>query len=94
MKGPLLTGHAQARVQQRGIPPLILEWLLAYGATKADHRGAEIRYFDRQSRRRLGNAVGHQVVDRLSGLLDTYVVVAENGAVITAGHRTKRINRH
>lgn len=94
MNEQLLTRHAKTRSQQRAIPPLILDWLEAYGATEVDHRGAEIRYFDHRARRRLGKVVGHQVVDLLGRLLDTYAVVGESGAVITVGHRAKRINRH
>lgn len=89
-----LTHHARARAQQRVVPPLILDWLIAYGATAVDNRGAEVRYFDHAARRRLGKVFGQQVVDLLGRLLDTYAVVAESGSVITTGHRLKRINRH
>ena len=37
-----MTQHAAIRQQQRGIPPLIMEWLSQYGACRHDHRGAEI----------------------------------------------------
>lgn len=89
-----LTKHANDRMQQRGIPPLIIEWLTSYGASRHDHRGAEILYFDKHSRKALAKAVGEEVVSRLAGLLDTYAVVADGGAVITAGHRYKRVVRH
>lgn len=94
MTNTLLTDHAQARTQQRGVPPLILEWLITYGSTQPDQRGAEIRYFDHAARRRLSRAVGHQVVDRLGQLLDMYAVMSNDGVVITIGHRFKRITRH
>lgn len=94
MNEQLLTNHARERIQKRCISPLILDWLIAYGATKVDHRGAEIRYFDHSSRRRLSKAFGHQVVDLLGRLLDTYAVVGNDGVVITAGHRMARINRN
>jgi len=36
-----LTKHARKRMQQRGIPGLVVDWLLAYG--EIDHQqGAEI----------------------------------------------------
>ena len=89
-----LTKHAAVRIQQRGIPPLIMEWLNCYGTSRHDHRGAEILYFDKQSRKALAKAVGEEVVSRLGGLLDTYAVVAVDGSVVTAGHRFKRLARH
>lgn len=89
-----MTKHAAARQQQRGIPPLIMEWLTAYGTTCHDHHGAEILYFDKQSRKALAKSVGDEVVSQLSGLLDTYAVVSSDGAIITVGHRIKRIKGH
>ena len=46
MKFNQLTDHAQSRMQQRAIPPLILDWLQSYGAIEHDHRGAEVHYFN------------------------------------------------
>lgn len=87
----VLTCHAHARMQQRGVPPLIVEWLLEYGASEVSH-GAVRRYFDKRARKQLASIVGHQVVDRLGDLLNLYVVEG-NGRVVTAGHRTKRFRR-
>ncbi len=89
-----MTKHAVERQQQRGIPPLIMEWLTHYGTTCHDHHGAEILYFDKQSRKALARSVGDEVVSRLGGLLDTYAVVSSDGAIITVGHRIKRIRGH
>ena len=89
-----LTKHAQIRQRQRCIPPLILEWLNSYGTAEHDHRGVEILYFNKQSRKALAKDVGEEVVQRLSGLLDTYAVVSADGETITVGHRYKRIFRH
>ena len=86
--------HAKTRCQQRGLPPLVLNWLTQFGATQYDHRGAEIRYFDKRSRQELAQFAGKEVVNRLSSLLDAYVVISSDGVVITAGHRYKPITRH
>lgn len=88
------TKHASVRMQQRGIPPLIVEWLRTFGVSRHDHRGAEILYFDKHSRKALAKVVGEEIVSRLAGLLDTYAVIADDGMVITAGHRYRRIARH
>ncbi len=89
-----MTTHAATRQQQRSIPPLIMDWLTGYGTACHDHRGAEILYFDKRSRKTLARAVGETVVSRLAGWLDTYAVISGDGAVITVGHRYKRIKGH
>lgn len=86
-----LSRHAQTRCQQRGVPPLIRDWLLAYGSEVRTH-GATKRFFDREAKRRLAADVGFQVVDRLGNLLNLYLVETDT-TVITAGVRTRRIKR-
>lgn len=61
-----LSRHASVRCQQRGIPPLIRQWLHDYGSEVISH-GATKRYFDHRAKKRLAAAVGAQVVDRLGG---------------------------
>ena len=89
-----MTKHAAIRQQQRGIPPLIMEWLTNYGTASHDHHGAEVLYFDKHSRKALAKAVGEDIVSRLSGLLDTYAVISNDGAIVTVGHRFKRVKGH
>jgi hypothetical protein len=79
-------------MQQRAIPPLIVDWLIDYGSTSYDKHGAERRFFDKRSRKQLSGAVGKSVVAQLSKQLSTYVVIG-NDSVITIGYRTKRIKR-
>lgn len=86
------TKHADIRMQQRGIPPLVLDWLLKYGQEAHDHHGAIIRYFDKRSIRRLRRDVGNKPVGRLADYLNAYLVES-NGSVVTVGHRFKRIVR-
>lgn len=88
-----LTQHAEMRARQRGIPPLIIDWLRDYGAVHYDKLGAEIRYFNKQSRRELERLVGHEVIGRLRSLLDSYIV-EKDGVVITVGRRYKRLVNH
>jgi hypothetical protein len=86
-----LSQHAQVRCQQRGIPPLIRQWLLDYGAEVMSH-GATKRYFDKAARRKLAADVGPEVLDRMGDLLNLYLVEGER-MVVTAGVRTRRIKR-
>ena len=83
------TKHAQARSQQRQIPPKVVEWLLQYGAV-SHFDGTELLHFDKKAKHRLCKDLGRSVVQRLGKLLQTYIVV-KDGTVITAGYRFKRV---
>jgi hypothetical protein len=88
-----ISHHAQARMQQRGVKPGVLDLLYAYGAIQYDHRGAEVRYFDKAGRRRLQKEVGAAVYRAMEAKLNVYAVVARDGCLVTVGHRSHRINR-
>jgi hypothetical protein len=87
-----MTKHAHVRCQQRGIQPLIRQWLLDYGAEAKTNDGCVKRYFDQAARRRIAADFGAAVVDRMGDLMNTYLV--ETGAsIVTAGIRTRRFKR-
>lgn len=83
-----MTKHAQTRLQQRAIPPLIIEWLCKYGHRLKGMNGTTVCFFDRDSRRYLASEVGHVVVRRLSDMMDTYLVLSGD-SIVTIGHRYK-----
>ena len=86
-----LTDHARKRLQQRGIQPRDVEAVMHFGTVSFDHRGARIFYFDKQSRRRLVSAQGHDAERRRETLGGVYVVVGNDGAIVTVGHRVRPI---
>ena len=88
-----MTHHAEIRAQQRCIPPLIVDWLMEFGAREHDKHGAEVVFFDKRSKRMLAKEVGKPIVDKLSCLMKAYLVTCD-GTVITTGYRHKRITRH
>lgn len=88
-----ITRHARVRMQQRGIPPAMLEDLLDYGRTMHTHGGATVLYFDRHARAELAWAKGHAIVRLTGWRLDAYAVVGGDGEVRTVGHRFKRLRR-
>lgn len=92
MASVALTDHAASRLAQRDIPPTIVELILDYGAP---HRrgGADVYALDKKGRRRLKRELGRQMYHHLSGLLNTYAVLGDDGALITAAYRTRRIRR-
>ncbi len=94
---PSQTRHAAVRAQQRGIPPLITTWLLDYGEEAYDGNGGVVRYFGRESMRRLEREIGERPLKRLSEYLRCYLVQSSrDGAIITLGkrYRNQRIRRH
>ena len=87
----VLSEHAKIRMQQRGIPVQIVDWLAAYG--QVDHqRGAELYYFNRHSRRALERDIGRRRVRRYDKALNAFMVCAE-GRIATVGHRYQRVQR-
>jgi hypothetical protein len=87
-----LTIHARARMRQRAIGADVLDRLFEFGREAFDHRGhAVILYFDKKSRRRLARA--EPARKDLERLARCYAVVSGDGAVITVGHRRRRIGR-
>ena len=89
-----LTQHAQQRMQQRGIPRVAIDYVLTYGRVSHDHHGGCIIWLDKRSRGRISTDEGRQVLRKLDKHLNTYVVTDADGAVVTVGHRYRRIKRH
>lgn len=90
---PTSTRHAQARMQQRSIPWLVVDWLQRFGQRERAAGHAQIVYSDKSSRRRLESEVGPEITARLSTLLDAYLIEADDGCIITAGWRRSRVLR-
>lgn len=86
----MLTRHAETRMQQRSISRRAVEMLITYGEYRR-HRGAEICYFSKGSRLRMLQDLGKRAFLKLEKILDAYLVVSDDGAIITAGHRHHRL---
>ena len=85
--------HCSERMQQRSIPQMMLTLLLDFGSTYRSH-GADCLVFDRAAKKRLrhhmGGTRGLHVIGPWLGI---YAVVGDDGTVVTAGHRQKRLWR-
>jgi hypothetical protein len=88
----LATSHAAARMQQRAIPPEAIDMLLEFGTPVRCH-GADSFAFDHAARRRVAHALDKRTLRRSERYLNAYAVVADNGSLITAAWRTKRLRR-
>ena len=47
------TRHARSRMQQRGIPPMLVDRVLRYGREVHDHHGATVYLIDRAGEARI-----------------------------------------
>lgn len=86
----MFTAHAQTRLQQRAIPQEAVETLLAYGERRR-RGGADVYFLSRSARTRVQGALGKERYNRLSRSLDTYLVMSDDGQLITAAHRQQRL---
>ena len=89
---PNLSQHAHVRAQQRSIPPMVMDLLQDFGAS-ARVRGADTYFFDQSARRRLREELGTKRCHVIERWLNTYVIVADDGSVITAAWRTRRLRQ-
>lgn len=90
----LYSAHAAIRAQQRGIPPLIDQWLDLYGKERYDGHGGVVVYLDKSSIRRMEHDMGREPVRRLSTWRNAYKIKSSHdGCTITTGLRNKRIWR-
>ena len=88
----MISKHALERMQQRAIPPLVLDLLYRYGREEFQN-GATVLFFDQHSRRKALRAL-KDTLQRFDKVSDTYVITsADDGRAITVGHRTKRIRQ-
>lgn len=86
--------HASQRLQQRGIPSIVIELLAQFGTSQRCD-GADKVFFDKESRKRLRKYMGgSRSMRHIEPWLDVMMVVSDTGAIVTVAHRTKRISRH
>lgn len=88
-----MTRHAQTRLQQRAIPPIVVDLLDEFGS-RFRASGAERVVFDKAAikrvRRHLGGDRGLRLVEPWLGV---YAVLGDDGHLVTAAHRSRRIWR-
>lgn len=87
-----LSAHASNRSQQRAIPPIVIEWLMRFGAQRWS-RGASVYEFDNDSRRRLRRHIGQRLFASIDHWLDAYTVVGDEQRVVTVGWRQRKRHR-
>ena len=87
----ILTPHARARMQQRGIRAETVEALLDFGRVRYLREGGrEVVFFDKKAKSRLARA-NPGAARESQKLTRTYAIMGSNGVVITVGHRFRRV---
>ena len=85
----MLSNHAKRRLQQRAIPPLLVDLLYRYGREQRQY-GSTVLFFDKNSRKHARKAL-QDVIERFDKLGDVYLVEADEcSTTVTVGHRLKR----
>lgn len=86
----MYTTHARSRCQQRSIPLRVVELIIEYGEM-GYNKGAAIYRMTKKARRRLRWELGQEFYRAVEKKLNCYVVVSEDGSVITAGRRVVKM---
>jgi hypothetical protein len=85
-----LTVHGGERLQQRSIPPVMIEYLERFGSEVREGKSYKL-FFDHAARRRLHHHLGRLFRD-FERWTNVYAVFNDQGQMVTAGYRTKGFN--
>ena len=88
----MMTHHAQTRMQQRALSQTAVEAIIQFGEVTRSH-GADRYFLTRSSRRRLEQALGNGFTRAHARELNAYVVLADDGGLVTCAYRTRRLRR-
>jgi hypothetical protein len=85
-----LSNHATKRMQQRDIPPIIVDLLQRYGETRYQ-RGSTVLYFNRKGHEKAAEEL-REALARIDKHREAYLVEdSDSRDIITVGYRSKRI---
>ena len=87
MRDSRYTLKAARRLQQRAIPPHVVDLLEQCGSVERGSQ-ADMLFFDKAAKRRLTHHLGGKRSLRLiEHWMSVYAVIGDNGKIITVGHR-------
>jgi hypothetical protein len=82
--------HASIRRRQRALTRDVIDTILIYVDRKR-HRGADIYFMNHRCRARAAVGVGVRAFRKIEGRLNSYVVVSDDGEIITSVRRILRL---
>lgn len=83
------TRHAEKRMQQRSVPPFVVDMILKFGEPERSH-GANRYVLNKKARKKVESYLGPMKLTEPRKLFDAYVVLSDDSEIITTGYRTKR----
>jgi hypothetical protein len=90
MNGITRTRHFDHRFQQRGLNATIIEMLLNYGVRRRTRDGAESLSFTKDVLHEIRTDLGDTVFKACERLRNAYLVVADDGMLITVARSYRR----
>ena len=87
MNDASFTAHAARRLQQRAIPPHVVDLLELCGSIERCGQADKL-FFDKAAKRRLTRHLGgKRGLKLIEPWLSVYAVIGDNGKIVTVGHR-------
>ncbi len=84
------TRHAETRMQQRAISPVVFELLQIYGDEQLQKGGSRVLRLNRRQRKRAEKELS-RLLDYVRRENSPYFILGDQGQVITAGHQYQSI---
>lgn len=82
-----MSQHAADRARERGIPEIAWRLLEEFGVRRRAGRGADSYSFDKKAWRAVEGFFGSWPLKKMDQLKRTYMIVADDGAIITLAYR-------
>jgi hypothetical protein len=86
------SNHASVRMQQRRVTREVIDLLHAHGEQARSH-GAYVYYFSRRAKCRVSGVLSPGELRTIEEYRSCYLIEADDGVIVTVGHRYKRIRR-
>jgi metal-responsive CopG/Arc/MetJ family transcriptional regulator len=84
------TRHAVHRCQKRAIPQAAVDLVMQFGRIQR-HKHGDIYSLDKKSKNYVRSYLGHAIFKSIEYCLGIYVVVGDNGRIITVARRLTRL---
>ena len=92
MDGLIYTNHSRRRFQQRGFRDVVVLALLDYGERRQCRGGVESLFFSKRALADIRHEQGPTVHKMCEKLRNAYLIVSEQGVLITVARSYKRIH--
>ena len=90
MRDETYTAHAAHRCQKRAIPEIAVDLVMKFGRIQR-HKHGDVYSLDKKTKSSARSYLGPAIFKSLEYYLGIYVVVGNNGRIITVAHRITRL---